>query len=138
MGSPLDMLNEMIEGIRRFDEPTEIKQEFYSRDSSRKVFFNSNFDLYRPKQLTGGTPYFVPWPQILMSFQQPAACDQPDWTLGTSTHYDPDFITILLRGHIGGLQLITNDKFISAEHRAVTKLAQEYQWHASSQLVCRH
>ncbi|MBA0881307.1 hypothetical protein Goshw_018558 [Gossypium schwendimanii] len=46
-GIPLTTLDEMIDGIRRFHEQDkEAKKEFYSRDNSRKVIYNSNFDLY--------------------------------------------------------------------------------------------
>ncbi|MQM11880.1 hypothetical protein Taro_044791 [Colocasia esculenta] len=73
------------------------------------------------------------------------ACPQPELTIGTCKHSDPDFMTILLQDHIGGLQvlhegrwvdvspvpgalvvnigdllqLISNDKFQSVEHRVL-------------------
>ncbi|CAN1180935.1 1-aminocyclopropane-1-carboxylate oxidase homolog 1 [Linum perenne] len=73
------------------------------------------------------------------------ACPQPELTLGATKHADNDFITILLQDHIGGLQvlihghwidvpsipgafvinigdflqLVSNDEFVSVEHRVV-------------------
>ncbi|KAI3804284.1 hypothetical protein L1987_25709 [Smallanthus sonchifolius] len=73
------------------------------------------------------------------------SCPQPELTIGTTDHTDNDFITILLQDHIGGLkifyqnqwtdvpptpgalvvnagdflQLITNDKFVSSQHKVV-------------------
>ncbi|CAI0559147.1 unnamed protein product, partial [Linum tenue] len=69
------------------------------------------------------------------------ACPQPELTQGTSLHQDNDFITVLYQDHNGGLQflhqdhwvdvppvqgllsstLISNDKFVSMEHRVESK-----------------
>ncbi|KAL6839709.1 hypothetical protein ACP4OV_030397 [Aristida adscensionis] len=86
--------------------------------------------------------------QIILCHYYPP-CPQPELAIGTSRHSDSGFLTILLQDEIGGLQilhddkwvdvtptpgafivnigdllqLISNDKFSSAEHRVVAKNA---------------
>ncbi|KAL3828717.1 hypothetical protein ACJIZ3_017519 [Penstemon smallii] len=46
-GIPMSVLEEMIDGVRRFNEQdTEIKKQYYTRDFKKRVGFNSNFDLF--------------------------------------------------------------------------------------------
>ena len=40
------------------------------------------------------------------------ACPEPELTMGTTRHSDPDFLTILLQDHIGGLQILSQDGWI--------------------------
>lgn len=47
-GIPESVLEEMKRGVRRFyEQDTEVKKLWYTRDSSRAFVYNSNFDLFR-------------------------------------------------------------------------------------------
>ncbi|KAL8142608.1 hypothetical protein V2J09_015640 [Rumex salicifolius] len=49
-GVPLDTMNQMLDGTRRFHEqPSEVKRTFYSRDRDRKVRYFCNGDLLTSK-----------------------------------------------------------------------------------------
>lgn len=45
---PVSVIDQLIDGVRRFHEQdTELKKQFYSRDVTKKFYYNSNFDLYQ-------------------------------------------------------------------------------------------
>ncbi|KAK6929807.1 Non-hem dioxygenase N-terminal domain [Dillenia turbinata] len=49
-GIPQTVLDEMIDGVRRFyEQDTEVKKQYYTRDMTRKFLYNSNFDLFSVK-----------------------------------------------------------------------------------------
>ncbi|KAK4732529.1 hypothetical protein R3W88_025517 [Solanum pinnatisectum] len=48
-GIPLPVLEEMLQGARRFfEQDVEIKKQYYTRDTAKKVAHVSNFDLFSP------------------------------------------------------------------------------------------
>ncbi|KAL6211832.1 hypothetical protein ACLB2K_017055 [Fragaria x ananassa] len=48
-------------------------------------------------------------------------CPEPELTIGTGKHSDGTYITLRIQDHIGGLQIISNDKFASVDHRVLAK-----------------
>nr|GEV34690.1 1-aminocyclopropane-1-carboxylate oxidase homolog 1-like [Tanacetum cinerariifolium] len=46
-GIPISIMNEMLQGVRRFyEQDVEVKKQFYTRDASKAFVYNTNFDLY--------------------------------------------------------------------------------------------
>nr|AYC63498.1 2-oxoglutarate-dependent dioxygenase [Scoparia dulcis] len=77
-GIPLNVLDEMLDGIRKFHEQdVEVKQQFYSRDRSKKVNYASNVDLYKSRAAN--------WRDTLTV------------SLRTSDHLDPDELPEICR-----------------------------------------
>lgn len=46
-GIPVSVMDEVLQGVRRFyEQDVEVKKQFYTRDPSKSVVYNSNFDLF--------------------------------------------------------------------------------------------
>ncbi|KAG8370377.1 hypothetical protein BUALT_Bualt14G0110700 [Buddleja alternifolia] len=75
-GIPVHVLEEMLLGVRRFNEQdVEVKKQFYTRDFTRKVVYNSNFDLYTAPAANWRDTFFCFMaPNPPLSKELPAAC----------------------------------------------------------------
>ncbi|RYR06748.1 hypothetical protein Ahy_B05g074050 [Arachis hypogaea] len=70
------LLDETLDGVRRFyEQDPEVKREFYSRDISRIVYYNTNMDLYTsPVVNWRDTLSCVLAPRPLHPLQLPSIC----------------------------------------------------------------
>lgn len=73
---PVSILDKMIEGVRQFHEQdTEVKKQYYTRDFTRKVAYNSNFDLYQaPAANWRDSIYVIMAPNPPQPEELPLAC----------------------------------------------------------------
>ncbi|XWS13824.1 hypothetical protein CRYUN_Cryun36dG0071700 [Craigia yunnanensis] len=117
-GIPLSVLDEMIDGVRMFNEQDlEFKKEVYNRDAAKEVRFNSNFDLYTSQTAdwrdtlslsfldSDPDPNEMPAVGSIVCHYYPA-CPRPELTLGVRKHADPGILTLLLQNEISGLQVL--------------------------------
>lgn len=73
---PVEILDEMLDGVRRFyDQDNEVKKQYYTRDGSKTVVYNSNFDLFRAASANWrDTTYVNMAPRPPSADELPEAC----------------------------------------------------------------
>ncbi|KAH9602336.1 hypothetical protein KSS87_010918 [Heliosperma pusillum] len=121
-GIPLEVLDKMLERIRMFHE----------QDNEVKKVLDVMIDYINQVMKLGDTllellsmglglksSYLIEemgcnqgW-SIVNHYHPP--CPAPELTLGTSKHSDPSFLTILLQDHIGGLEVLYENQWVSVE-----------------------
>ncbi|GAB4850940.1 hypothetical protein Ancab_039922 [Ancistrocladus abbreviatus] len=75
-GIPVPVLEEMLAGARRFyEQDHKVKEEYYTRDFSRRVVYNCNFDLFSgPAANWRDTVYITMAPRPPQPNELPSAC----------------------------------------------------------------
>lgn len=60
-GIPATVLEEMKDGVRRFyEQDTQVKKEYYTRDLTRPFVYNTNFDLFTGPAANWRDTFFCP------------------------------------------------------------------------------
>ncbi|CAI9775960.1 unnamed protein product [Fraxinus pennsylvanica] len=120
-GIPDSVLEETLNGVRSFyEQDTEVKKEWHTRDVSKTVVYNSNFDLYSaPSANWRDTLFCQMAPHIPKPDELPFVC-RDIMIEFTKQWVDVPPVPGALVVNIGDLlQLVSNDRFFSAEHRVL-------------------
>ncbi|GAU26308.1 hypothetical protein TSUD_56060 [Trifolium subterraneum] len=117
-GIPLNVLQDMKEGVLRFHEQdTEVKKEMYIiLEYGRHVMKLGMELLELLSEIFGLDPHHLKnmdcyKGNVLLGHYYPP-CPEPELTMGAAAHCDPNILTVLLLDHIGGLQILHQDKWI--------------------------
>ncbi|KAK7853772.1 1-aminocyclopropane-1-carboxylate oxidase like protein 6 [Quercus suber] len=149
-GIPKSVLDETINAIKAFhDQPHEVKSKLYNREKERQgVMYSSNWS-YCLKGWVWRQRGLRIWGKLVVGHCYPY-CPQPDLTVGITSHTDSG-LTVLLQNQVGGLQvkhgdewvdvepipgaltvnigdfiqIISNDNYVSVEHRVLAKASKE-------------
>ncbi|KAF5194685.1 1-aminocyclopropane-1-carboxylate oxidase-like protein [Thalictrum thalictroides] len=144
-GIPLNVMDEMLEAVRRFNEQSQdMKAQYYSRDLTRKVVYNSNFDLYQAPATNWRDTFFaIMAPDYLDPEELPIPVRKifPEYSkhvtelgtrllelisqaLGLNPNHLKDMdcaegLSVVVINIGDFLQLVSNDKLKSSEHRVI-------------------
>nr|XP_048332870.1 1-aminocyclopropane-1-carboxylate oxidase homolog 12-like [Ziziphus jujuba var. spinosa] len=110
-------MEKLKEGVLRFfEQETEVKKQFHTRDTTKPVVYNSNFDLYEVPSMN--------WRDSFMCRLAPHTPNPEDHIGGLQVlhhnswidiHHEPGALMVIREL----LQLISNDRFKSIEHRVL-------------------
>ncbi|KAK6161355.1 hypothetical protein DH2020_004736 [Rehmannia glutinosa] len=75
-GIPVSVLDEMLDGVRRFyEQDSEAKKEWYTRDGAKTVVYNSNYNLYGAESVDWrDTTYICMAPKFPCPEELPQEC----------------------------------------------------------------
>ncbi|XVE72968.1 hypothetical protein DITRI_Ditri11bG0080200 [Diplodiscus trichospermus] len=111
-GVPLATTDKLLDSVRRFHEQTlEVKEEWYSADATRKETVSEL--LSEALGLSGdclAKTECMDYVTLACHYYPP--CPEPEWTWGVSSHTDINFLTLLLQGDVGVLQVLYQDQWV--------------------------
>lgn len=78
-GIDVGVMEEMLEGVRRFyEQETEVKKQWYTRDHTKTVAYNSNYDLYTAASVNWrDSTYIIMAPNPPNPDELPPICRSP-------------------------------------------------------------
>ncbi|KAL0703206.1 hypothetical protein Bca4012_069631 [Brassica carinata] len=121
-GISLELQERMLGGIRGFHEQDlQVRKQFYSRDHTRNFLYYTNVDLFTSASAT--------WRDTVICYtapDPPRSQDLPAVFGDVMLEYSKEVMSLgELIFELLCVQFITNDKFISAEHRVIAHESSE-------------
>ncbi|GLT72123.1 hypothetical protein SLA2020_440800 [Shorea laevis] len=137
-GIEVSLLDEMIDGVRRFHEQDyDVKKEFYTRDETKSVTYNTNFDFYQAQAANWRDTIYCatapcpPNPEELPEVCRDILIDYSNEVirlghtifellseaLGLEPNHlkdmDSGFLNVVLQDQIGGLQVLHQNQWVT-------------------------
>ncbi|OMO63685.1 Oxoglutarate/iron-dependent dioxygenase [Corchorus olitorius] len=103
-GVPISIMENMLEGVCQFHEQPleEILCELLAEALGLKSDYLASLQAMKG---------------ALIACHYHPACPEPELTLGTSSHTDASFLTILLESNVDGLQVLHQGQWVDVPHR---------------------
>ncbi|KAI8005393.1 hypothetical protein LOK49_LG08G02765 [Camellia lanceoleosa] len=108
-GIPISIMDNMIDGVRRFHEQvTEVKKQFYSRDVTKKIIYNSNFDLYQARVSN--------WRDTIYCVMAPQPPDPEELPVVCRYRYNDRVLKYMMRLGLTLLELLSESLGLNSDH----------------------